>query len=66
MNIEKFRAMIADEGRTKPELKQILQNVTKSSPNLAAEVKVVLDKRFPTWAKPAAKRVKKKVPYEMD
>ena len=66
MNIEKFRAMIADEGRTKPELKQILENVAKSSPDLAAEVKVVLDKRFPTWARPVAKRVKKKVPYEMD
>lgn len=66
MNIDKFRAMISDEGRTKPELKQILQNVTRRSPDLANEVKLILDKRFPTWAKPVAKRAKKKVPYEMD
>lgn len=61
MEIEKFRAMISQAERTKPELKQIFWNVEKRDPDLAAEVKVILDKRFPTWANATARRAKKKV-----
>jgi hypothetical protein len=60
MEIEKFRLMISSPQRTKPELKQILQNLGTSSPDLAGEVKSILDKKFPTWAKPAARRTKAK------
>lgn len=61
MNLEKFRAMISHPERTKPELKQILQNVEKIDPDLGAEVKVILYKRFPTWANATGRKAKKKV-----
>ena len=59
MKIEKFRAMISSPEMTKQELKQVLQNVAKTDAELADEVKVILTKRFPTWANIPARRGKK-------
>jgi hypothetical protein len=61
MNIEKFRAMIAQPERTKPELKQILENVEKLDPERGAEVKAILYKRFPSWANLTGRKAKKAV-----
>mgnify|MGYP001585872396 FL=1 len=60
MQIDKFRLMISHPDRTKPELKQILANLGSDSPDLSSEVKGILDKRFPTWARPVARRAKAK------